>query len=378
MERLKRQEEQLRHQVLILDQVQDAVIVIDNDTIITYMNSAAYRMYDIDPKEPVLGSKLGEFFRFEWQTPQQFEGYTHAIQASGVWKGEKTHVTHKERRIWGESVISLTKDSAGNPAGVVAVVRDITDRVRTELDIKRLNEELSMRAQELEFTNRELESFSYSVTHDLRGPLHAMIGLGEVLIEDYGQQLDKDGYRLTMQIIDSGKKMLLLIDDILSLSKVSSQELHIEEIDISEIVQKAVAELRRKEPRRHIEVRIHPVGKIYADYRMVLIVMNNLIGNSWKYTQKTENAQIEFGSIEKKGELIYYVRDNGAGFDMKYAYNLFVPFKRLHADKEFAGTGIGLSIVKRIIDRHGGRIWAEGEPGKGSAFYFTVGKKNNK
>ncbi len=625
LQRLRRQDEQLRRQVLMLDQVQDAVVAVDNEGRIQYLNAAAYRQYDIEPDAPVLGSKLGEFFRFEWRGAQQFEEYSRAMRTVGVWKGEKIHVTHAQRRLWGESVISVITDSAGAPTGIAAVfcdvtqrkqaqaaleesrerlmlaneaggvgtwsvdtatetmewdattrshwgftpdqklspellfsrilpqdrpklrrgiesvtrsntiyrvemrvrrpngdvrclvstgralvdsvghayrivgtslditeqkrtearlrdernfantifetqgalmaildreckivrlneaycdvighpprsmvgryfwdmvadeskqatrvrleslsyrqttneydncicdahgrahyVRwrnavmrnsrgdgafivasgiDITDRILAERSIRRLNDELEHRARELEHTNRDLESFSYSVTHDLRSPLQAVIGLGEILMEDYGARLDDDGRRLLSRLVESGKRMNVLIDDILSLSKVTKCEIHLEEVDLRAIAEGIVTELRTQQPNRHVEARIHDAGRIRADAHLMTIALANLLGNSWKYTQKTANPTIEFGCEREDDETVYYVRDNGAGFDMRQADRLFVPFERLHPERDFAGTGVGLATVQRIINRHGGRIWAVGEPGKGAVFYFTV------
>ena len=221
--------------------------------------------------------------------------------------------------------------------------------------------------------NKELESFSYSVSHDLRAPLASMIGFCNILLEDYADKLDREGCDYLQRIKSAGSKMSRLINDILSLSKISFHDMHLENVNMSDIADEIVRELRESDPGRKIEILIDRDCHVHADAKMVGIALKNLIRNAWKYTGKVANPQIAFGSFKRESERIYFVRDNGAGFDQKKAYMLFIPFKRLHSEHDFPGTGIGLAIVERVIKRHGGKISAEGELGRGSTFYFTLG-----
>jgi light-regulated signal transduction histidine kinase (bacteriophytochrome) len=237
---------------------------------------------------------------------------------------------------------------------------------------KKLEEQLKHRADELAIVNKELESFSFSISHDLRSPLQIMRTFSTILIADYSDRLDAEGLGFLNRIVKSADKMNDLIDDILGLAKVSRQQMDWQQIDLSVIAQTTFDELRQTEPDRDIKFYLPGVVNAYADPRLMSIALSNLIGNAWKYSSKTAVSRIEFGYFEKNGKSVYYVHDNGAGFDMKLSHKLFVPFERLHSDSQFTGTGIGLPIVEKVIQRHKGRIWAEGEIGKGATFFFTL------
>jgi PAS domain S-box-containing protein len=238
-------------------------------------------------------------------------------------------------------------------------------------DRKHYEENLRKRTEELSAANRDLESFSYSVAHDLRNPLKIIKGFIEILMEDCSQNFNDECIDYLKRINTGAIRMSSIIDDILALSKISRQEMVTEEIDLTELARSVINELRKGEPERKVDVTINNGIKACADKRLMSVVLNNLIGNAWKYTSKTTNPKNEFG-ILKNEVIIYYVNDNGAGFDMKLADQLFAPFKRLHSDKDFSGTGVGLAIVERATSRHDGKIWAEGEPGKGATFFFTL------
>jgi len=225
---------------------------------------------------------------------------------------------------------------------------------------------------ELERKNRELESFAYSVSHDLRAPLRAIDGFSQALLEDCADQLDDRGREHLGRVRAAARRMGELIEDILELSRVGRAELVRRAVDLSEMANQVVGELRRREPEREVEVSIQERLFVLADHRLMRIVLENLIGNAWKFTAGAATARIELACARGEGGLVYTVRDNGAGFDPAGAAKLFRPFSRLHADSEFAGTGIGLATVHRIIDRHGGRVWGEGEVGQGAAFHFTL------
>lgn len=240
---------------------------------------------------------------------------------------------------------------------------------------KQAQEELKRRSEELAASNKELESFSYSISHDLRAPLRAIKGLSSILVEDCAASLDCQSQDLLHRIERGVDKMGGLIDDMLNLAKISRAEINVQEIDLSALAASVVDELRVAEPERKVTVVIARDLKAIGDKRLMNIALSNLIGNAWKYSGKTANARVEFGELERGGQKIYYVRDNGVGFDMKHAQKLFAPFQRLHTDRDFPGTGIGLAIVGKVIRRHGGRIWGESEVGKGATFYFTIPKR---
>jgi two-component system, chemotaxis family, CheB/CheR fusion protein len=266
-----------------------------------------------------------------------------------------------------EGEIGLLSDLASDLAhGIMAI--------RLRQKIEELNGFLKHRADELAAANKELESFSYSVSHDLRAPLRAMKGFGSILLEDYANKLDGDGRDFLKRIVSSSDKMSGIIDDMLSLAKISRQEMNRVEINLTSIAGSIAEELRHAEPERNVNVLIAEDLKAHGDARLMKIALSNMLGNAWKYSKKTPDAEIEFAVKENNGERVYYVRDNGAGFDMAQAHRLFSPFQRLHSESQFPGTGIGLAIVNRVIQRHGGRIWAESKVGKGAAFYFTIGK----
>lgn len=243
---------------------------------------------------------------------------------------------------------------------------------------KNTEEKLRTAFEELAAANRDLESFSYSVSHDLRNPLHTIGSFADFLMEDYADRLDEEGQDYIRRIDNGVKKMQALIDDMLNLSRIGRQEMKRENVDLSAIVRNYLEELESTEPKRKTEMVIQDNIHADVDPRLIHLALENLLRNAWKFTSKKENPRIEFGTLNEARwpsgvEVpVYFIRDNGAGFDKKFAQKIFEPFKRFHAEKEFAGTGVGLSIVQRVIGRHGGKVWAEGEVGNGATFYFTL------
>jgi light-regulated signal transduction histidine kinase (bacteriophytochrome) len=256
------------------------------------------------------------------------------------------------------------------------LAQDIGKRKQAEEELQKLNLELDKRVVErttqLEAANKELEAFSYSVSHDLRAPLRAIDGFSQVLLEDHAEQIDDEGKDHLRRVRAGATRMAELIDDMLSLSQVARAEMHREKIDLSELAQKIMSELEKSEPERQVELQVEDGLVVEGDPRLLRAAMENLLGNAWKFTGERTSASIEFGAEEQDGRRVYFVRDNGAGFDMTYADKLFGTFQRLHAATEFPGTGVGLASVQRIIHRHGGRIWAEAEVDQGATFYFTL------
>jgi len=288
----------------------------------------------------------------------------------------------------------------------VGMVQDITERKQTEEKIKSLNEELKHHVLQLEAANRELEAFSYSVSHDLRSPLRSVAGFSRALLEDYAEKLDPEGTDSLERIVAATQRMGRLIDDMLNLSRVTRAELKREEINLSGLAGKIADMLRKTQPGRQAEIIIAEDLVAQGDEHLLTIVLENLLGNAWKFTGKNSNTVIEFGitncgmrnaefglkdqesendnqheAVSQSaihnlksaiGKVVYFVKDNGAGFDMSYAGKMFNPFQRLHSVKDFPGTGIGLATVKRIINRHGGSVWIEAEVNRGTTVYFTL------
>jgi PAS domain S-box-containing protein len=257
------------------------------------------------------------------------------------------------------------RDAAGVPRYLLGISHDITERKKTI-------SELSAAKSAAEDANRELESFSYSVAHDLRTPLRAIDGFSLALAEDYGERLDVEGRRYVTRVREAAQRMAELIDDLLTLSRVTRSELRRERVDLSALAHTVLGTLQRLEPERNVEVVIAPGLVADADPQLAAIALDNLLGNAWKFTSKSPAARIELGQTACGGGTAYFVRDNGAGFDMAYCDKLFGVFQRLHPETEYPGTGIGLATVARITQRHRGRIWADGQPGVGATFYFTL------
>ena len=258
---------------------------------------------------------------------------------------------------------------------VILMVALLTERVEKVRTLNKLNEELKREATKLEDANNELEAFAYSVSHDLRVPLRAIDGFSRIVIEDYETELDVEGVRLLNIIRENTKKMGQLIDDILLLSRAGRQEMNLGKLDISALAKNVYQEFEQETKTRNINFVVQDMPAVEADRALMTQVLTNLIGNAIKFTKKTENPKIEFCYTEDEDNYIYQIKDNGAGFNMKYYDKLFGLFQRLHSQEEFEGTGVGLSIVQRIISRHNGRVWGEGEVGKGATIYFSLPKK---
>ena len=290
---------------------------------------------------------------------------------------EKRDVRKDGAVVWVEANRAVVRDLDGQPVLFVGAVRDITGQRDAEAEVRRLNADLEVRVEQrtadLAQANKELESFSYSVSHDLRAPLRALSGYSEVLLEDYSDHLDETGREYAERIQAASERMATLIDDLLQLARVSRSQMHLRPVDLSGEVAAVVGEFQSADPGRRIQISIQDGVQATADRGLIRTVLQNLVENAWKFTARHENPAIEFGSVPADdAEICCFVRDNGAGFDPAHAAKLFEPFERLHTDADFPGTGIGLASVQRIIERHGGRIWAESEVDSGATFYFTL------
>jgi light-regulated signal transduction histidine kinase (bacteriophytochrome) len=235
-----------------------------------------------------------------------------------------------------------------------------------------LEQRVQERTKQLVAANRDLESFSYSVSHDLRGPLEIVNGMNYIIMQQYGPQLDPGVKDCLGRIQDASKRMEQLIDDMLNLARVTKSEMHREQVDLSAMVRQIAGELKQREPQRAVELVVADGVIVHGDVHLLRVAMDNLIGNAWKYSSNKSPSRIEFGVKQVDRGAVYYVKDNGAGFDPRSAQRLFQPFQRLHPISEFPGTGVGLATVQRIIQKHGGQIWAEGAVNAGAAFSFTL------
>ncbi len=352
--------------------------VYDDETLaFLAVNVAALRHYGFSEKE-FLAMTIKDI-RPEEDLPALMEN---VAQAHGE-LDETTEWRHRKKN--GELIdVEITSHEVrwlGRRARLV-LINDVTARKRAELEIQQLNAELEDRVErrtaELESANKELEAFSYSVSHDLRSPLRTVDGFSQAVLEDYGPQIPVEGRRYLQTIRDGAQRMGVLIDDLLTFSRLSRLPLHKENVDLTRMVRDTFAELDSEKEGRKIELKIGVLPKVHGDPALLKQVWLNLLSNAMKYTRKRELAVIEVGSKQENGSAICFVSDNGTGFDMQYAHKLFGVFQRLHRTDEFEGTGVGLAIVQRVIHRHGGRVWADAAEGKGATFYFTLDDGSNK
>lgn len=259
----------------------------------------------------------------------------------------------------------------GHRQGAVIAMHDVTQQHRAEAERRRA----ILRLRE---ANQELEAFAHTVSHDLRAPLRSIEGFGRILVRDHGPKLDEAAAGHLRRISAATHRMGQLIDDLLMLSRISRQELRRSRVDLAALAESIVKELRDREPDRKVALSVEAGLAAHADARLTRVLLENLLGNAWKFTSKTAEARIEFSAAEEAdGARVFVVRDNGAGFDMAYSEQLFRPFQRLHQAHEFEGTGIGLATVRRIVARHGGRVWAEAKPGSGATFFFVLEAETN-
>ncbi len=307
-----------------------------------------------------------EFIRNLWTT----------IANGKIWKGELKNKAKDGTIYWVDTTIVPFLTEEGKPHQYVAIRADITKRKKIEESIKELNrgleEKIIRRTAQLESVIKELESFSYSVSHDLRAPLRIIDGFGQILMEDYSHKLDEEGQETIGVIMKSARKMGQLIDDLLNFSKLGRSEIRMSKVNMNELVEEVIQDLKTSGICIPAGLATNKLLLANGDRNLLKQVWVNLISNAIKYSAGKKDPEIEIGMLEKKDKHIYYVKDNGAGFDMQYADKLFGVFQRLHKEEEFTGTGVGLALVQRIIVRHEGTIWAEAKENEGASFYFTL------
>jgi PAS domain S-box-containing protein len=290
---------------------------------------------------------------------------------------EKRYLRKDRSLVWINLTVALVREPSGDPKYFISVIEDISARKRAEEEVRALNEGLERRVAErtvqLEAANKELEAFSYSVSHDLRAPLRAIEGFARILQEDFASQLPAEAQRLLKRVRHNTLQMGRLVDDLLVLSRLGRQPLAKRPVAPARLVREVLGELRDERANRRVDVTLGELPECLADPALLKQVWVNLLSNALKYTRRREEVRIEVGYQNGAAEPAYFVKDNGVGFDMRYAHKLFGTFQRLHRPEDYEGTGVGLALVQRIVHRHGGRVWAEAQPGQGAAFYFTLG-----
>ncbi len=357
-------------QASLLNLTHDTIIARDMSDIITFWNRGAEELYGWSWQE-VVGKHSQQLLQTEFPIP--IEEIRAELLRTGRWEGELRKTKADGSGVVVASRWSLRQDEQGRPTTILETNNDITERKQREEEIRKLNVELGKRTSDLEVSNKELEAFAYSVSHDLRAPLRHMVGFTELLQKHIGPTLDEKGHRYTRIILEAAKKMGSLIDDLLAFSRIGRAETRETMVSLEQLVKEVLTDMQQETDGRKIAWKIGVLPNLYGDRSMLKLALVNLVSNAVKFTRQQPQPEIEIASMETKEEgMVVFVRDNGVGFDMKYAHKLFGVFQRLHQSDYFEGTGIGLATVQRIIHRHGGRVWAESLVDRGATFFFSV------
>ena len=372
--RIQEQNRVLLHFAAIVESSDDAIISKTVDGIITSWNPGAEKLFGY-PAAEAIGRPMQMLIPPD-RASEEPEILARIARGEFIDHLETVRIRKDGTLVDIAASISPIKDGNGNLVSISKIARSITERKRAEEKIRQLNLELEQRVvertTELEMANKELEAFSYSVSHDLRAPLRAVAGFSQAVEEDYGPQLPAEGRRYLRTIRAEAQRMGVLIDDLLTFSRLSRQPLNQQSVNTAKLVRDVLDELNFRQQARPVEIRIGELPACQGDVALMKQVWVNLLSNALKYTGKCDAAVVEVGCQREAGGNIYFVRDNGAGFEMQYAHKLFGVFQRLHRADEFEGTGVGLAIVQRIIQRHGGHVWAKSALNEGATFYFTV------
>jgi len=365
----KRVEEELRlkeeHFRLMVSEIKDyAIFMLDPDGKVITWNAGAERIKGYSSEE-ILGQHFSRFYPADDLSKDKVAAELKFAAKEGRIEDEGWRVRKDGSLFWANVVITALRDEGGRLLGFVKVTRDISES-------KRIDQELELRNAQLLSSNSELEAFCYSVSHDLRAPLRSIDGFSQALLDDYADRLDDTGKQYLQRVRAGAQRMAALIDDLLTLSRITRAELERQSIDLSEMASSVANDLSRQDPARDVVFVIAPGLEAQADAQLMRTVLENLLGNAWKFTSGRSHARIEFGRTQANGASAFFVRDNGAGFDPAYAGRLFGAFQRLHGAAEFPGTGVGLASVQRVIYRHGGRVWAKSAVNQGATFFFTL------
>jgi len=360
-------------QASLLDLTHDSIFVRDMDDVITFWNRGAEELYGWRAEEVV--GKITTHLLLQTVFPAPLDDVKAELLVSGRWEGEVQHTKADGSRVVVASRWSLRRDEHGEAVAILETNNDVTERHRREHEIRTLNQELGKRATELEASNKELEAFAYSISHDLRAPLRHMVGFTELLRKHAASLLDGKSQRYVTIILESAKRMGNLIDDLLAFSRIGRAETHKTTLSLQQLVQEALAEAGQDTAGRNIVWSVGTLPTWYGDRSMLRLALVNLVSNAVKFTRTRAQAEIEIACMDQQqDQVVMFIRDNGVGFDMKYVDKLFGVFQRLHTPEAFEGTGIGLATVQRIVHRHGGRVWAEGLVDKGATFFFSLSK----
>jgi PAS domain S-box-containing protein len=357
----------------LLDLAREALVVLSPGGRVRFWNSGAEQVFGI-PRDEAIGRPWPELLGRDAALP---DAAIAELANTGSWHGELQCTTASGMRVTADCVSEARFDAQGHLSAIDCALADVTEQRRAEKEIvllhKVMEQRIRKRTEELEQSNDDLRGFAYSLAHDLRAPLASIDGFSAQLEQRLGGTLDEKSRHYLQRVRAGVKLMADLTEAMLALTNVSHAELLHQRVDMSMLARQAVMHLRESQPHRNVTAVIHDTPPATGDVRLLANVLQNLVGNAWKFTSRSGDARIEFGAVTGPGGAThYFVKDNGAGFDSEYAYKLFGPFQRLHRQDEFEGTGIGLAMVRKIVSRHGGRVWAQSVVGEGATFYFTL------